>query len=175
MEVEKNKSKGSVVVIVILTILVIALGGYIGYDKFLNKNNTSTTEENSKNETNTKNKVQNSEEEIKTEKVKGECPLTKFDRNYVLTDVDKEEIIESLESLDVGFAKQNIDIDSLAISMISEDGYYFNVKFDCIPNTGGTFAEVVKVNNKFKVLNAGSGDTTDGIRRMEDTLRRICS
>ncbi len=145
------------------------VGGYIGYDKFLNKDSRNITEENSKN------KIQNSEEIIKAEKVKEECPLTKFDRNYVLTEMDKEEIIESLESLDAGFTKQNIDIDSLTISMISEDGYYFNVKFDCTPNTGETFAEVVKVNNKFKVLNAGSGDTTDGIRRMEDTLKRICS
>ena len=58
---ETNKKNGSIVAIVILAILVVALGGYIGYDKFLNNNNTSTTEENSKNETNTKNEIEDSE------------------------------------------------------------------------------------------------------------------
>lgn len=175
MNVEKKNGKGLVFITIIFAILVLLLGGYIVYDKILNKNNTSTTEQNSNNEINEKNKVENSEEQTETEKIKGECPLTKIDANYVLTDVDKEEIMESLESLNAGFTKQSVDIDSFAISSISEDGYYFNLKFDCTPNTSETFAEVVKINNKFKVLVAGSGDTTDGIKRMEDTLNRICS
>lgn len=63
MEVEKKNEKSSVIAIVILTILVIALGGYIGYDKFLSEDITSTTEENSKNETNAKNEIENTVEE----------------------------------------------------------------------------------------------------------------
>lgn len=66
MENEKNKSKDSSIAIIILTILVIALGGYIGYDKFLSKDNASITEENLKSETD-KNEVENikeNEEEV---------------------------------------------------------------------------------------------------------------
>ena len=53
---EKNKKKGSIVAIIILAILVILLGGYIGYDKFLSKDSksTCTVEKNSKNEVNSK-------------------------------------------------------------------------------------------------------------------------
>lgn len=49
----ENKN-GSIVAIVILAILVVGLGGYIVYDKFLSKNVIETTEENSKSEMNTK-------------------------------------------------------------------------------------------------------------------------
>ena len=49
---ETNKKSGSVVAIVILAILVVILGGYIGYDKILSKNTVSSTGENTKNESN---------------------------------------------------------------------------------------------------------------------------
>ena len=57
MGIEKKNSKGSIIVIVILVILVIALGVYIGYDKFLSEDMTSTAEDNLKNKT--KNETEN--------------------------------------------------------------------------------------------------------------------
>lgn len=65
MEVNQKKAKGFVIAIVVLTILVLALGGYIGYDKFLSKNvtETSTTEKNSKSETDVNNEIENSKNE----------------------------------------------------------------------------------------------------------------
>lgn len=68
MENEKKNSKGTIVIIVILLILVVALGSYIGYDKFLSKDSTdtSTTEKKSKNETDVKKEVQNTEDDEKT-------------------------------------------------------------------------------------------------------------
>lgn len=68
MENEKKSGKGSIIVIIILTILVICLGGYIGYDKFLNTNNT-VTEENSTNEVDDKDVVENTEEDTNDEEV----------------------------------------------------------------------------------------------------------
>ena len=46
---ETNKKNGSIVTIVILAILVVVLGGYIVYDKLLNKDAVSSTQENSNN------------------------------------------------------------------------------------------------------------------------------
>lgn len=47
---ESGKKNGSIVAIVILTILVLLLGGYIGYDKLLNKKDTGSTPNNSSSE-----------------------------------------------------------------------------------------------------------------------------
>ena len=172
---ETKKKNGSVVAIVILLILVIILGGYIGYDKFLNKDTINSTEETSTNEiNNTENETDDIKNEITNTKTNGECPLTKFDNTYVLTDTDKEDIMNSLESLNAGFTKEVVDINTFSISTIGNSGYYINVKFDCNPKTSDTYASVAKVNGKFKVLTAGSGDTVDGVKRMESTLEKIC-
>ena len=46
----KNKnSKGLVVAVIILSVLVVLLGAYIGYDKFLNKEETIQSENKEKN------------------------------------------------------------------------------------------------------------------------------
>lgn len=165
MDRKNNKNNRSFNAITILSILVVLLTAYIGFDIFFSKNNT-----NNYNKDNTNNEVSKSEDDIK----KGECPLTKINSDYILTDTDKEEIMESLESLNAGFTNQNIDVNSLTIDTISESGYYFNVKFNDT-NKSELFAYIVKVNNKLKVLNAGSGDSIDGVKRMEYTLKRICS
>jgi len=49
MEEKKKGNKGLVLAIVILSILVIALGGYICYDKVISNNNDKQTENNKKN------------------------------------------------------------------------------------------------------------------------------
>ena len=46
MEKEKNANTKSAVLITILVMLVIALAGYIAYDKFLSTDTTKTTENN---------------------------------------------------------------------------------------------------------------------------------
>ena len=48
MEENKKGNKGMVVAIVILSMLVVALSGYICYDKFLNNNTTDKQTENNK-------------------------------------------------------------------------------------------------------------------------------
>ena len=159
-----NKNNGLLIGIIMILLLIV--GGLISYILF-------GTSKNSEKETN---QVNNTiVEEKKEERVKGECPLTKFDTNYVLTDTDKTEIIESIESLKIGFTKDVIDRNSFEVAKIGDNGYVISVKFDCTPNTSGTFAYVVKVNDKLKVLLAGSGDTSDGFMRMNSTLERICS
>ena len=116
----------------------------------------------------------NTKIEIDSTETDEACPLTKFNSTYVLTETDKEQIIASLETLNAGFTKEIIDINTMIISHVSDSGYYLNVKFDTIPKTSGTYASIAKVNNKFKVLHVGSGDTNDGVKRMEYTLIRIC-
>lgn len=172
METEKNKNNSSTLVITVLSVILVALIGYIGYDKLLNKENPkqTTTQKTQINNANTKVDVKNTTKEENNIRLTGECPLTKFNNSYILTDTDKEEILDSLESLNAGFTRQNIDINSLTVSKVSESGYYLNVKLG-----DGIFAEVAKVNDKVKVLMAGSGDTIEGIKRMEYTLQRICS
>ena len=65
MEDKKKKNKGFIIVIVILTILVIALGSYIIYDKVIS-NKTDTTEENLNNNDEDENKLENiTEDDIK--------------------------------------------------------------------------------------------------------------
>ena len=68
-------NKKSNFIIIILAILVIALGGYIAFDKFLNKNNANS------NENIDNNNVSN--EVINNEKENGECPLTVFNNSHV--------------------------------------------------------------------------------------------
>lgn len=58
MEVEKKNGKGSVIAIIILAILVLALGGYIVYDKVISNKNTETnTEDVNKTNNNSNNTV----------------------------------------------------------------------------------------------------------------------
>ena len=56
MEVETKVNKNLNGIVIILVILVLGLGGYIAYDKVLNKDNKTTVENNSKTDTNAKNK-----------------------------------------------------------------------------------------------------------------------
>ena len=49
MESEKKNGKGLIVAIVILSILVLGLGGYIVYDKVISNNNTKTNTSNNSN------------------------------------------------------------------------------------------------------------------------------
>ena len=51
---ENKNSKGLVVAVVILSVLVVLLGAYIGYDKFLNKEETIQSENKEKNSNSTK-------------------------------------------------------------------------------------------------------------------------
>ena len=164
----ENKSTGKIVAIVILSLLVVALGGYIVYDKFF-------VTEDSKKQCITTIEETTEQEETVEEKIPGECPLTKLDTTYVLTDTDKEDIMSSLEALNAGFTRDVVDTTTFRITTISESGYFMNVSFECNPNTSATYASVAKVNDKFKVLTAGSGDTVDGIQRMNYTLERICA
>ena len=190
----KNKNSILIIIIAILSVLVIILGAFIYYDKVIKKDNNimvkekcSVSEtkpeeneikddvEDQNKETNNTNQSNNISTNEKNNIVKkydrvipdDNCPLTIFDDNYILTDTDKEQIVTSLESLNAGFNRDIIDINSFS-------GTYMNVRFDTNPKTSNTFASVTKINGSFKVLIAGSGDTAEGASRMESTLIRLC-
>lgn len=56
---ETKKENNSNVAVIILAILIVILGGYIGYDKFINKGTTKSTLESEKKEVNTQNSNEN--------------------------------------------------------------------------------------------------------------------
>ena len=65
----KNKnSKGLVVAVIILSVLVVLLGAYIGYDKFLNKEETIQSENKEKNSNSTKSETTKTDESEETGK-----------------------------------------------------------------------------------------------------------
>lgn len=99
---ETNKKNGSIVAIVILAILVVVLGGYIGYDKFLSNNNTSTTEENSKSETKEGNSKNESTEEKNIEYVFDENNIYNKDDSYNYKVVDKNDFAGYVKSTENG-------------------------------------------------------------------------
>jgi len=197
----KNKNSILIIIIAILSVLVIILGAFIYYDKVIKKDNNimvkekcsvseTKPEENEikgdvedqnkeTNDTNQSNNISTNEKNNIVKKYDrvipdDNCPLTIFYDNYILTDTDKEQIVTSLESLNAGFNRDIIDINSFTIASVSSSGTYMNVRFDTNPKTSNTFASVTKINGSFKVLIAGSGDTAEGASRMESTLIRLC-
>lgn len=59
---ENKNSKGLVVAVVILSVLVVVLGAYIGYDKFLNKEEIIKSENKEKNSNSTKSETAKTDE-----------------------------------------------------------------------------------------------------------------
>ena len=106
--------------------------------------------------------IVNNCEEKEPEIEKGASPLTKFSKEYALTDTDLEEIKGLL----------NGEVSNLHLGMISDSGYFINVEYSDAGSGG--FVSFAKVNGEFKVLTQGSGDTSDGRDRMEQTLIKIC-
>ena len=160
-EIKKTNNKLVTIVITILIILVLGLGSFIVYDKVLSKDNNIVKETNTE------------EQKDNTNTIEGECPFYKFDENYVLTDKDKQEIIESLDTLNAGFT--NIDINSIEKTS-NTSGYQIDLKFKAKDNPDSPLVAIgFKVNNKFKVITAGSGYTADQIKTWKNTFDRICS
>ena len=171
MEEEKKKNSTSPITIVLL-VLVVLLAGYIGYDKFLNnkEENTTKTEEKQgeKKEENTNSEVP------ATTPVKGECPLTKFDKSYVLTETDKEEIITSLEAMNINFTRQTIKVYTMKNAALSKSNYLMYLTFIDSEDGDELGALGVKVNGKFKVITAGSGYENNYTETVDHTLESIC-
>ena len=59
-----------------------------------------------------------------TEVQKGACPLYKFEQSYTLTEEDKQDIADSIESMD-SFGNGKIDVSSIIITNI--DNYLMTV------------------------------------------------
>ena len=167
----KNKNY-SIIIIILLLVVILLLVGYICCNKSINSKNPEK-------ETNEVNKVENNlEDNALNYESSGECPFTKLDLSYVLTDKDKNEIIESLDNLNAGFNKEDIVKDSIKITGVSDNKYFLYLKGELdktkYPNYEfGTLA--IKVNNKFKVLTAGSGYDGEFLNRFNKYLDRICS
>lgn len=83
MEEKKQESKGLTVAVIILSILVIALGGYICYDKVISNNSEKQTESNKNNylEEKDTNKEENNKNENLEEKEEKEEDTTKEESN----------------------------------------------------------------------------------------------
>ena len=175
-EVKKTNNKLVTIVITILIILVLGLGSFIVYDKVLSKDNNIVKENNTEEQKDNNVVKEDNTEEQKdnTNTTEGECPFYKFDENYVLTDKDKQEIIESLDTLNAGFT--NIDSDSMEGKTSSINGYWVGLTFKAKDNPGSTLSAIgFKVNNKFKVITAGSGFISQDIEIWKRTFDRICS
>lgn len=97
---------------------------------------------------------------------KGACPLEKFDSNFTLSDTDIEEITNILKEEGITTIK------NLQLAVVSNNGYYFNVKWE--DEGSGQGAIITKVNGKYKILNYGSGYVREDIIKMSSTLERIC-
>ena len=159
---ESNNKKGiSLLIIVVVMIVSLAAGWFLGGKYQSNKSTieevTSSTQETDKNE------KDDDEDEKAIEKET--CPLTKFDKDYTLTDEDKTKIIEALK-------EKGKDPIELKLALIGESGYFINVSWQDAGSGEG--ASLAKVNDEFKVLTTGSGDTAEGKERMEKTLTSIC-
>ena len=171
MEKVEKKSNNTViaVVITILVMLVIGLGGFIGYDKLINKTDTESTT--------TKNESKECDCPEVVEEEKGKCPFTKLDSSYVLTDQDRDEIIEALDKLNAGFTKDKIIKESIKVVNHSENNYRLYLTIDMIPEpeTNNSFgALAIKVNGKFQVLDAGSGYDSEELKSLDYYLNQIC-
>ncbi len=167
MEEKKNNNTLTTVVITILVILVLGLGGFIGYDKLINKTD---------NESNTTTESKECDCPEIVEEEKGKCPFTKVDSSYVLTDQDKDDIIESL-SIDNADSKEYIK-KTMRVENLSYDSYYIRINFETAPPTPysetGSGALIIKVNGKFKVLDVGTSFSYDTATIMDDILARLC-
>jgi hypothetical protein len=96
---ENNKKNSSAVVIVILVTLIIVLGGYIGYDKFVAKNNKcncNTVKNNDKED----NKEKTEEEDVKY--VFDESKIYNKDDSYRYKVADKNEFAGYIKDTDNG-------------------------------------------------------------------------
>ena len=174
MEKVEKKSNNTViaVVITILVMLVIGLGGFIGYDKLINKTDTeSTTTKNESNES----KECDCPEVVEEEK--GKCPLTKFDSSYTLTDEDKEEILDAIVSYSSDLKRENINKNMLTHYATSNNTYYTIVSLAIDPdNIAPVTYFVVKVNGKFKIaLYGGNGLLQEYVDEMANILEGLCN
>ena len=163
---ENNKSnKGLVGLVIVLIILVLGLGGYIVYDKVLNKDKET-------------NQVQKVSEPTVTpteeSTAQNNCDLYKFDNTYQLTDSDKKEIAESIEKMKA-MNNEKVDINTIKVTGVND--YYLFTSFETV-NKEGNYefgALVFKVNNTFKCWNIGSGYTKQELEGLDYTFSRICS
>ncbi len=168
MEEKKNNNTLTTVVITILVILVLGLGGFIGYDKLINKTD---------NESNTTTESKECDCPEIVEEEKGKCPLTKFDASYTLTDADKEEIIDAIVANSTYYKREDITTDMLRNNPESNKEYYISVELAVDPdNIAPALYFISKVNGKFKVVLYGANGVLKSITDvMSSTLDGICS
>ena len=163
MEEKKKSNVGLIIFVVILLLACVGMGAFIfvNKDKLNAKENISQIQDNEESKSVTETEVQ-----------KGECPLYKFEQSYALTEEDKQDIVDSIESMD-SFGNGKINVSSITITNI--DNYLMTVSFNAEGSTDKLMAQVYKVNQKFKVETFGSGTTKEDIESLTKTLSRICS
>lgn len=163
MEEKKKSNIGLIILVVLLLLACVGMGAFIFFnkDKLTAKENTSQIQEKAESKNTTETEVQ-----------KGACPLYKFEQSYALTEEDKQDIVDSIESMD-SFGNGKVDVSSITITNI--DNYLMTVSFNAEGSTDKLMAQVYKVNQKFKVETFGSGTTKEDIESLTKTLSRICS
>lgn len=163
MEEKKKSNVGLIILVVILLLACVGMGAFIfvNKDKLNAKENISQIQDNEESKSVTETEVQ-----------KGECPLYKFEQSYALTEGDKQDIVDSIESMD-SFGNGKVDVSSITITNI--DNYLMTVSFNAEGSADKLMAQVYKVNQKFKVETFGSGTTKEAVESLTKTLSRICS
>ena len=176
MENEKTNSKGKNILIVLLLLISIASLGFIAYDKLLTKENTNTEEKEKKTEEKEDTIEDNKGENKDNQEELGKCPFESFSGEFDLTDEDVNTILDSLESLNAGFTRDSINMESIEkhVKPNNDNTYIFNFHFQDERNNP-LFAQVVKVNGKYKVVLAGSGTTIEAEKTKKNLMDRICS
>lgn len=98
VEPQKKKGKGKTIVIILLVLLVLGLGGFIVYDKFINKKESNITNECPKCEISDNNNQENNAETNK---------LINFDRTKCINnDFSKENLVVE----NIGYSEGNPDL-----------------------------------------------------------------
>lgn len=190
---ENNKKNSSTVVIIILGILVIVLGGYIGYDKLIAKDNNSNSDtvENTNNEDKNKdntiekdieyvfdeNKIYNKDDTYKY-KVSDKNDFTRFikdtDNGIIVNDTSNNityEISKKYKThLETTIFKGGPGMDDYKAILLNEDGTIEYLKY-------GVFAEDLKGNTKygFRLYKVNNLKNVEKLYLVELTSDRIVS
>ena len=171
---ESKKTNNSIISLLILVIMVLCVGvGYlIGNNQAERQNNKTIVE--TKNDTK---KEEKESETIETPEIKkGECPLTKFSKEYEFTEDEMGEIQEAIEKGMKKSGAPSFELKDLSIKNKNYD-YLISVRYDLEnnPGSGPLSAVLFKVNQQYKIYLYGTETTTDKLEELNNTLTKICS
>lgn len=188
MKKEEKEERNHVLLITVLIIALLVVFFFLGYaiggvrttkdvmNKAEEEKETIKEKENEKEEVVEK-MQEESQEKVTKEQIAddelvvkiGECPFYKFGDNYVLSDSEKDEIIETLDVV-------NIHVDKSTLEVGYTKNYYITINFLTIENVGSPLTAILyKVNQKYKYHSHGSAFTKDYVDQLDTILNHICA